>query len=83
MDKCWYLDSKNRFARGFTKRGVQFRPPTPPTLTSEEDYSISEAELSLIVFVPLVWDMEDVYSTSKGPHWFSKVVGTIELNDFI
>jgi hypothetical protein len=25
--------------------------------------------------------MEKMYGTTKGPHWYSKVVGTIKLDD--
>jgi len=45
--------------------------------------SNSKVELPLVVFVPLVWDMEDMYGVSKGLDQFSRVVGTIELDDFI
>jgi hypothetical protein len=30
-----------------------------------------------------VWNMEDMYGASKGPHWFSSAVDIIELDDFI
>jgi hypothetical protein len=40
-------------------------------------------ELPSVGSIPLVWDMEDMYGTSKGPHQFLKVVGTIKLDDFI
>jgi hypothetical protein len=32
---------------------------------------------------PLLWDMEEMYGTTKGPHQYSGAVGTIELDDFI
>lgn len=80
---CQDLDSRARFAKGFTKRWVQFWPPTPLTLSLKGDF---EAKLPPIMWVPLVWDMEDMedmYGTSKEPRWFFKVVGTIKLDDFI
>jgi hypothetical protein len=30
-----------------------------------------------------MWGMENMRGTSKGPHQFSRAVGTIKLNDFI
>jgi hypothetical protein len=77
---CQDLDSKAKFAKRFTKQWVQFWPPTPPTLSLEGDF---EAKLPLIMWVPLVWDMEDMFGTSKEPHRILKVVGTIKLDDFI
>jgi len=35
------------------------------------------------MLVPFVWDMEDMYGASKGPHQFLGVIDTIELDDFI
>ncbi len=64
---CWDLNFGNKFAKGFTKQRVQFQPPTRPTLTFEEDYSYFEVELPLVVYVPLVWDMEDMYGASERP----------------
>ncbi len=80
---CQDLDSKAKFAKGFTKWWVRFWPPTPLTLSFEGDF---EAKLPPIMWVPFVWDMEDMedmYGTSKEPRWFFKVVGTIKLDDFI
>jgi hypothetical protein len=51
---------------GFTRWGVWFRPPTPPTLPPKGGFSNFEIELPLVVSIPLVWDMEDMYGTSKG-----------------
>jgi hypothetical protein len=36
-----------------------------------------------LVTTPLLWDMEDVYGTTKGLCQNLKAIGTIELNDFI
>jgi hypothetical protein len=36
-----------------------------------------------MVTTPLLWDMEDIYGTTKGHQQYLGVVGTIELNDFI
>jgi hypothetical protein len=62
---------------------VRFQPITPPTLSLEGDSSNFEIKIPLVGSIPLVWDMEDMYGTSKGPHQFSKAVGTIKLDDFI
>jgi hypothetical protein len=62
---------------------MRFRPPTLFTLASREDYLNSQVELPSVLFVPLVWDMEDMYGTSKMPCQFLGVVGAIELDDFI
>jgi uncharacterized protein YfdQ (DUF2303 family) len=35
------------------------------------------------MFVPFVWDMEDMYGASKGSYRFSGAINTIELDDFI
>jgi hypothetical protein len=35
------------------------------------------------MLVPFVWDMEDLYGTSKGPCRFLGAVNNIELDDFI
>lgn len=55
-----------------------------PTFSSYEDSSNSKVDLpSHLVFPSLLWDMEDIYGTSQGPYQYLKVVGTIELDDFI
>jgi len=54
--------------KGFTRWGLWFQPPIPFTLSHEGDSLDFEAELPLVVLVPLLWDMEDMYSAfSKGP----------------
>jgi hypothetical protein len=71
------------FIKGFTRWGVRFQTPTPPILSHEGDSLDSKAELPSIVLVPFVWDMEDMYGASKGPHQFLGAVDIIELDDFI
>jgi hypothetical protein len=42
---------------GFTRRGVQFKPPTPPSSSSRGESSDSDTSLSLrFVTTPLLWD---------------------------
>jgi hypothetical protein len=66
---------------GFTKRGVQFKPPTS---SFKGDSSNSKTNISpRFVTPPLLWDMEEMYGATKGPRQYSKAVGTIELDDFI
>ncbi len=36
-----------------------------------------------MVITPLLWDMDDMYGATKGLYWYSKVIGTIKLDDFI
>jgi hypothetical protein len=56
----------------------------PLVVLVEEDFSNLEINFPLyIVFASLLWDMEDMYGTSKGPRRYLKAVGTIELDDFI
>jgi hypothetical protein len=68
MDKCQDLDLRNKFVKGFTKQGVWFQPFTPPTLSLEGDSLDFEVKLPSIGSIPLVWNMEDMYGASKGPH---------------
>jgi hypothetical protein len=35
------------------------------------------------IITPLLWDMEEVYDSTKGSHWYFGVVGTIELQYFV
>jgi hypothetical protein len=80
---CRKLDSKGRFAKRFIRQGVCFQPPTPLTLSLEGDSLNYEVELPVLVLVPFVWDMEDMYGASKRPCQFLGVVDTIKLDDFI
>jgi len=65
-------------------KGVQFKPPTPPTSSFRGDFSNYETNISpRFVTPPLLWDMEEMYGTTKGPRQYLGVVGTIELDDFI
>jgi hypothetical protein len=83
MDMCWDLDFGNKFAEGFIRWGIWFRPPTPHTLSFEGNSSYSKVKLPLVKSVPFVWDMEDMYGASKRPHQFLGAIDTIELDDFI
>ncbi len=79
-------DSKDKdtVTNGFTKRGVRFRLPTPPSSSFGGDFSGFEIDISpSFITPPLLWDMEEIYGTTKGPRQYSRVVGTIELDDFI
>jgi len=79
-------DSRDRdiVTNGFTRRRVQFKPPTPPSSSSKGDSLDSEIDFSpSFVTPPLLWDMEDMYGANKGPHRYLGVIGTIELDDFI
>jgi len=56
----------------------------PPIMLLEDDSLDSKIDLPLkIVFTSLLWDIEDMYDTSKGPRQYLGVVNTIELDDFI
>ncbi len=83
MDKCRDSNSRDRFVKGFTRWGVRFWPPTLPTLSPKWEFLDFEVELPLVMFVPFVWDMEDMYGASKGSYRFSGAINTIELDDFI
>jgi hypothetical protein len=53
-------------------------------MLEEEDSLDLEVDLPLkIGFTMLLWDMEDMCGTSKGPCQYLGVVNTIELDDFI
>ncbi len=48
------------------------------------DFSNFETHFFLkLVTPPLLWYMEEMYGATKRPHQYSKVVGTIELDDSI
>jgi len=50
----------------------------------EENSLDLEVDLPLkIVFAPLLWDMENMYGTSKGPRQYLGMVNTIKLDDYI
>jgi hypothetical protein len=75
---------KDIITNGFTKRGVRFKPPTPPSSSSKGDSLDSETNIFLrFVTPPLLWDMKEMYGTTKGPYQYSGAVGTIELDNFI
>jgi hypothetical protein len=47
---------------------MRFIPPTPHVMLMEEDFSNLKVDLPFkIIFTPLLWDIEDMYGTSKGP----------------
>jgi hypothetical protein len=77
-------DSRDKDTSGFTSQGVWFRPPTPPSSSSGEDFSKFKIDISpRFITPPLLWDIEEMYGATKGPCQYLKVVGTIELDDFI
>jgi hypothetical protein len=45
------------------------------------DFEIDSSSRSITP--SLLWDMEEMYGATKRPYLYSKVIGTIELNDFI
>ncbi len=61
-----------------------FRLATPPSSSSRGNSLDSEINFSQrFVTPPLLWDMEEMYGTTKGPYRYSRVIGTIELDNFI
>ncbi len=62
------MDSEGKFVKGFIRQGVRFQPPTPFTLSPKGNSSYSKVELPPVMSVPFVWDMENMYGASKGPH---------------
>jgi len=68
-------DSKDRdnVINGFTRRGVRIKPPTPPSSSYGGDSLNFETKFSPRFVTPLLlWDMEEMYGTTKGPWWYSK-----------
>jgi len=52
-----------------------------PSFASRGDFEVdSPAQL---LTPPLLWDMDNIYGTTKRFHQHSKGVGRIELDDFI
>jgi hypothetical protein len=57
---------------------------TPPSSSYGGNSSNFETKFSLrFITPPLLWDMEEMYGTTKGLNQYSGVVSTIELDDFI
>jgi hypothetical protein len=52
---------------GYIKLGVQFRPPTPPSSSSKKD-SLHIGSSPNGVFIPLLWDMDEIYGIVKDPY---------------
>jgi hypothetical protein len=72
------------FISGFTRWGLKFKPPTPPTFSSQVDSSYFKSNLpSHLVSTLLSWETEDIYDTYKRFCPNLKVVGIIEFHDFI
>jgi hypothetical protein len=64
-------------------RGCNFRPPPPPP-SSKGDFLHCEIDFfPRFIIPPLLWDVEEMYGTTKWPYQFLGVVGTIEIDDFI
>jgi hypothetical protein len=56
----------------------------PPIMLMEEESLNLKVDLFLQKkFAILLWDMEDMYGTSKGCRWYSRTISTIKLDDFI
>ncbi len=65
----------------FTTWRVKFKWSTPPSFSSNNDYSHFKTSSPLsLVNTLLLWDMENIYGTTKEPWWYSRVVGIIRLN---
>ncbi len=63
---------KGNVTSGFTKRRVMFRPPTTPSSSHGGDYLDFETNFYPRFVTPLLlWDMEEVYGTTKRPSWYS------------
>jgi hypothetical protein len=72
MERTHYLRIGNKviITNGFTKHGVLFKPPTPPSLSygwEFLDLKIGSPQ-SLSPHHCMLWDMEDMYEAIKGPH---------------
>lgn len=86
MKRAHDLDTKNKviITNGFAMHGAWFKPPTTPSSSSMEKFLNFEIGFHVsFVTPPLLWDMEDMYGTTKGPHWYLGAIGTIKLDDFI
>jgi len=84
MNNIQVFETRNKFINVPTRWGVKFKPPMALVMFVEADSLDSKAYLPLkIVFTPLLWDMEDMYGTSKGPRQYLGMVNIIEFDDFI
>jgi hypothetical protein len=73
-----------RGTNGFTRWKVKFKWFTPPSSSSNSDYShLKTSSPPSLVNTLLLWNMENICGTTKEPWWYSRVVGIIELNEFI
>jgi hypothetical protein len=69
MENIQVSKTRIKFISGFIRQEVMFKPSMPLVVLVEEDCSDLEIDLPLyIVFALLLWDMEDMYGSSKGPH---------------
>jgi hypothetical protein len=69
---------------GFTRWRVKFKWSTTPSSLSSDDYShLKTSSPPSLINTLLLWDMENIYGTTKEPWWCSRVVGIIDQNDFI
>jgi hypothetical protein len=84
MNNIQASKTRNKFISVLTRQGVRFKPPMPVVMLVEEDSLDSKIDLRLKKkFTLLLWDMEDMYDTSKGPRQYLGMINTIELDDFI
>jgi hypothetical protein len=71
MKRAHDLDTKNKviITNGFAMHGAQFKPSITPSSSSMEKFLNFEIGFHVsFVTPPLLWDMEDMYGTTKGPH---------------
>jgi len=66
-------DSRDRDnVSGFTRQGVPFRPPTPPSSSYGGDFLDFETIFSpKFVTLLLLWDIEEIYGATKRLWWYS------------
>ncbi len=68
---------------GVTRSGLRYRLPSPTSSVVEEDEVIVDNKSSILISLPLIWDMDEGSGAMKGPRRYSRAMGTIELEDFI
>ncbi len=68
MDNILASEIRNKFINGFTRQRMRFKPFMPPIFLVEGNFSYSKVDLPLhLVYALVLWDMEDMSGTSKGP----------------
>jgi hypothetical protein len=74
MEEAHYLRIRNKviITNGFTKCGVQFKPPKPTSSSyglEFLDFKIGSPQ-SLSPHRCMLWNMEDMYGAIKRPHQY-------------